>query len=520
MIMPKYRESETQTRTGERKKKIAQLVIARLEGRDVHDRFPYYENLVRQGIGGFIVFGGELKGVRRAIRKLQRMAEIPLFIASDLEQGLGQQISGGTTFPPAMAIASAINTKDRNDRALLKKGIHCIAGEAEAVGINVIFSPVLDINTNPENPIICTRAFSGTPDKVTWFGREFIRGFQSHGLIACAKHFPGHGDTDRDSHRELPVVRADKKRLFRIELFPFIHAVKAGVRMIMVGHLKVPALDKRYAASLSSRIITGLLKEKMGFTGLIVTDAMNMHAVSKDDLRSERKACASALKAGSDILLHPDRPEELIDYISSQWRNIETAVNRSYKKVTREKKRMIKSIALSGSGNRIGIRSSSDTALELARKSIRTIPAHPRCITGKTGKTGKGGNMVILLIDDDNTKSGNIFTRALLRRYPKARTFYMDNKSRGKGIRVLQAVKGKILIAAAFSRVSAWKGRSGLSGKLVSVLRKSVEASRTSVVTGFCCPYALYGIKADITIEAYSGEEFSQKAAAEKVCSL
>jgi beta-glucosidase-like glycosyl hydrolase len=517
MFMPKHRKPEIQTRNEERKRKIAQLVIARLEGRDVHDRISYYENLVSQGIGGFIVFGGELKGVRRAIKKLQKMAETPLFIASDLEQGLGQQVNGGTTFPPAMAIANAINTKDRNDRVLLKRGIHSIAEEAKSAGFNVIFSPVLDINTNPGNPIICTRAFSSTPDKVAWFGREFIRGFQSHGLIACAKHFPGHGDTDKDSHRELPVVRADKKRLFKVELFPFIHAVKAGVRMIMVGHLKVPVLDKRYAASLSSRIITGLLREKMKFRGLIVTDAMNMHAVSKDDLSSERKACASALNAGSDILLHPGRPAEVIDYLSSQWRNIETAVNRSYQKVMREKKRMIKSIALSDSGNRIGIQSSRETAFELARKSIRTIPAHPSCITGKTGK---GGNTVILVIDDDNTESGTVFSGALLKNFPKARTFYIDNKFRGKGIRVLQAVQGKILIAAVFSRVSAWKGRSGLSSKLFSVLSKSVEASRTSVVTGFCCPYALNRIKADIIIEAFSGEEFSQKAAAEKICSL
>jgi beta-glucosidase-like glycosyl hydrolase len=518
MVMQKHLKSKTQIGSSEeRKKRIAQLVIARLEGRDVQDRFPYYEDLVRKGIGGFIVFGGELKVVRSVIKKLQIMAETPLFIASDLEQGLGQQITGGTTFPPAMAIANSINTEDRNDRTLLRRGVRAIAGEARAAGINVIFSPVLDINTNLKNPIICTRSFSDDPEIVAWFGMEFIKGFQKNGLIACAKHFPGHGDTDRDSHSELPVVRANMKRLSLIELYPFTKAVKAGVKMIMVGHLKVPALDSRNAASLSSKIVTGLLREEMKFKGLVITDAMNMHAVSKDDFRSELKACASALIAGSDIILHPDRPEKVIDYLSLQWPAIERAVNRSYQRVINAKKQMIRAVPLSKSVFRIGMKSSRETAREIVQRSVRVIPDG---IPQFTVTMGKGENLVILTIDDDNSKSGESFERTLLKRMPKAKTFYLDNQFRGNLTKVIRSVSDRILIVGVFSKISAWKGRSGLSRNLFTLLQRGIEASEKSVVIKFCCPYAIDGIKADITIEAYSGDEPSQMAAAEKVFGL
>jgi beta-glucosidase-like glycosyl hydrolase len=163
--------------------KIAQIVIARLDGKNLKRRLPYYEELVERGIGGFILFGGEKKEIKYAIKALQKKAQIPLFIGSDLEQGLGQHIDGGTLFPPALAFARAINREKRKDLLLLRKAVHIIAGEARAVGINIVFSPVLDVNTNPENPIICTRAFGDDPERVAWFGREFIKAMEIHPVI-------------------------------------------------------------------------------------------------------------------------------------------------------------------------------------------------------------------------------------------------------------------------------------------------------------------------------------------------
>ena len=532
----------------DKKKKIAQLIIARLDGKDINKKFRYYQSLVKKGIGGCIIFGGKLKEVCAAIKKLQDSAEIPLFIASDLEQGLGQHIEGGTLFPPAMSIGQAINPKNRNDIALLRKSISIIAQETKAAGINTIFAPVLDVNTNPKNPIICTRAFSDNPQKVAWFGNEFIKGFQKHGIIACAKHFPGHGDTIKDSHKELPVVKADIKRLRNIELYPFSQAVKAGIKMIMLGHLKVPALDSKFPSSLSQKTVHGLLRERMRFKGLVITDAMNMHAIRY----GEEKACLMALNAGANIILHPSNPEKIIDYLSSRWDEIRTRVEESVRRIVKVKSEINSVQRTAYSIQRIGAKAHWETAKELTQKSIKIIPknktslfchaeldsasketlkqACPEEILNRVqndtfrvqGDTFKvfSKQIVVLIIDDDNNNSGKPFINALKKRYKKIKSFYVDNKTPLYPPLVREELKGggKPIIIAVFSKISAWKGRSGLSSKLKTILEKSVRASGYSVIVGFCCPYSLSDIKADAVINAYSGSKLAQEAAAKILC--
>jgi beta-glucosidase-like glycosyl hydrolase len=498
------------------KEKIAQLVIARLDGGEINKRYRNYESLVKRGIGGFIVFGGRAKDLSGKIKRLQKSADVPLFIGSDLEQGLGQQIEGGTVFPPAMAVSQAVNTDSRGDVSLLKKAVGIIAGEARAAGINVIFSPVLDINTNPDNPIICTRAFSDKPGRVAWFGNEFIKGFQREGIIACAKHFPGHGDTAVDSHRELPVIHADMKRLSSTELYPFARAVKAGVKMIMVGHLKVPVLDPGLPSSLSQRVIQGMLRQEMGFKGLVITDAMNMHGVRGGGRGSEEEACLHALNAGADILLHPGDPDRVIDYLLSRKGEIMEAVERSFKRVIRAKRRLATATLKTLAVKRIGLKSSLETAQELARKSVRMIPPSPRLLK-RSGDLLK--NTVVLVIDDDNSRSGDVFVRSIRNSYPGAGFIYIDNSYRGSVKGILGRVSDRTLITAVFSKVSAWKGRSGLSTRLSDILSKVLSSSRHSIIAGFCCPYVLRSFRADVVIKAYSGEGFSQEAAADMICS-
>jgi beta-glucosidase-like glycosyl hydrolase len=527
-------------------KKIAQLIIARLDGRDINRKFNYYQSLVKKGIGGFIVFGGKLKEVRNGIRKLQSIAEIPLFIASDLEQGLGQHIEGGTLFPPAMAVGQAINPKNKKDIILLRKSINIIAREAKAAGINIIFAPVLDVNTNPQNPIICTRAFSDNPEKVAWFGKEVIRGFQKNGIIACGKHFPGHGDTIKDSHKELPVILADKKRLNNIELYPFFQAVKSGVKMIMLGHLKVPALDSKLPVTLSQKIIQGLLKEKMKFKGLVITDAMNMKALRM----AEEKACLMALNAGADIILHPGNPEEIMDYMSLNWDMISTRVEESVQRIVKVKAELNKVQRTAYSVQRIGAKSHWKIAKELTQKSIKIkgggviarnetprlslrVPIYRDEAISNSGQAPQSQKSrffataqndidkvkpVVLIIDDDNAKSGKPFVNALKKRYKKIKTFYVDNNSRLKNLSLVTRhpwVVDSSLIIAVFSKISAWKGRSGLSGSLENILKKAVKNSEYSVLAGFCCPYFLKKFNVDVIIEAYSDSEQAQEAVAE-----
>ncbi|GBE05201.1 MAG TPA: hypothetical protein ENH31_03850 [Nitrospirae bacterium] len=499
------------------RQKISQLVIARLDGGDIQKKFKYYRSLTRQGIGGFIVFGGGLKEVSRGIKRLQGDAGIPLFIASDLEQGLGQQIQGGTLFPPAMAVGRAINSKRRDDIRLLRRSVRIMADEIIAAGFNVVFSPVLDVNTNPKNPIICTRAYSDDPEEVAWFGKELIKGFQSRGLIACAKHFPGHGDTERDSHRELPVVKAGIKRLRNVELRPFAAAVKAGVTMVMVGHLKVPALDPKLPSTFSRKIIQRLLRDQMGFKGLVITDAMNMHAVSRYDpipggkrQEKERSACLNALKAGANILLHPRDPEEVIDFLYSHQDRIMPEVNRSLQRVLRIKKKIVNTLPLSAGIRRIGQRSHRETAFEMTERSINT--------DNEILAINKIFRAVILIIDDDDSRAGKRFAETIRDHYPGVKKLYVDNKRPADAGKILDKVKDRLLIAGVFSKISAWKGRSGLSVKLRSVLKKAVRTSGYSVVAGFCCPHVLRDIKADVVIRAYSGSEQAQEAVGKVIC--
>jgi beta-glucosidase-like glycosyl hydrolase len=486
--------------TEDKKKKISQLIIARLDGEKINKKFSYYQSLVKLGIGGFIVFGGRLNEVKEGIKKLQRSAEIPLFIASDLEQGLGQQINGGTLFPPAMAFAKAINQKDKDALNLLRKSIKIIAQEARATGVNVILSPVLDVNTNPKNPIICTRAFSDDPKMVAWFGKEFIKGFQRQGLIACAKHFPGHGDTDKDSHLELPTVKADMKRLWNIELYPFLEAIKAGVKMVMVGHLRVPSIDSKFPSSLSPRVIQGLLREKMGFKGLVITDAMNMRAVS-----GGKEACLRALNAGADILLHPDNPQEIIDYLYTRWDEIGQRIEESFQRILEEKKQLSRKKKLNF---RAGTNVNLNIAYKITQKSISLIKFREYVNALPKEK------LTILVIDDDNNMSGKPFINILKTHYRKIKTIYIDNRSQEDIKTILNFISDRVLIAAVFSKISPWKGRSGLSRKLRVLLKKAIKASRYSVIVGFCCPYFLAELKANAVIEAYGDSEFAQSIAA------
>jgi beta-N-acetylhexosaminidase len=223
-------------------------IIPRLNGGEIISRSSYYLSLVRKGVAGFIVFGGELNAVRKGVQRLQDEARLPLIIASDLEQGLGQQVTGGTLFPPAMAVAAAVKhvavlKSPKAAEVLLRRTYRAFAEEALYAGINTILAPVLDINTNPRNPIISIRAFGENAETVSFFGSRMIKTLQRNGIAACGKHFPGHGDTEIDSHIRLPRIDKNIARLKRVELRPFGEAIRSGVRMLMLGHLKVPAVD-------------------------------------------------------------------------------------------------------------------------------------------------------------------------------------------------------------------------------------------------------------------------------------
>jgi beta-glucosidase-like glycosyl hydrolase len=257
------------------------------------------------GVGGFIVFGGAVESVRRLTADLLRRAGRPLLIAGDLERGAGQQVAGLTQFPPPLALASL------GDAAVVRWAGAVTAQEARAVGINWVFAPVADLDVLPANPIVQTRAFGSDPDQVASLVRSWIEGCQAAGALACAKHFPGHGRTTVDSHMALPVVAEDAETLRDADLLPFAIAVECGVASVMTAHVAYPALDPSGLPATLSRTIMAELRDRLGYDGVVVTDALIMDAALVG--RRESDAAIEAIQAGVDLLLYPNDARRVRD---------------------------------------------------------------------------------------------------------------------------------------------------------------------------------------------------------------
>ncbi|MDX2249339.1 MAG: glycoside hydrolase family 3 N-terminal domain-containing protein [Bacteroidia bacterium] len=280
--------------------KIGQLfMLATFSNKD-EAHYQYIDKLITsQRLGGLIFMQGDPESQARLVNRYQKLSPIPLLIAQDAEWGLGMRLKGTKNYPKNMTLGAI-----RNDSLLYKMGAS-MASELRAVGVTVNFAPDVDVNNNPANPVINYRSFGENKYNVARKGVMISHGMQDNGVLACAKHFPGHGDTDADSHFDLPVIPHDITRLDTLELYPFSRLMEAGIAAVMVGHLYVPALDStpNVATSISRRVVHGLLRDSMGYEGLIFTDALNMHGVAKYYPGGE--VALRAFQAGNDVLLFP-----------------------------------------------------------------------------------------------------------------------------------------------------------------------------------------------------------------------
>ena len=249
------------------------------------------------GVGGFILFGGTRDAVAALTHGLQQRAGRPLLLGSDLERGAGQQVHGLTEFPPPGALGFL------GDRDATYAAAAMTATEARAVGITWAFAPVCDLDVEPKNPIVQTRSFGADAQVVGGQAAAWIRGCQEHGVLACAKHFPGHGRTTTDSHEGLPVVEVPAAELQQTDCAPFAAAVQAGVGSVMPAHVAYPAWDATGSAATFSKPILGYLRDTIRFDGLVVTDAFIMAAATA--AAPEGAAAAAAVMAGCDMLLYP-----------------------------------------------------------------------------------------------------------------------------------------------------------------------------------------------------------------------
>jgi beta-N-acetylhexosaminidase len=279
------------------KEKVGQLFMLGFVGTSVSKEWARVMSEYQPG--GIILFSRNLESRDQIVHltnDLQKRATEPLLIAIDQEGGRVSRLPKGfTIFPPAETVGQCHSTDTAYAAAA------ATARELRAVGINMNMAPVLDVNSNPQNPIIGDRAFGATPTEVCEYGLATMAGLQDNGVVACGKHFPGHGDTTKDSHKELPVVTASLDRLRDVELRPFRHAIENGLASLMTAHVLYESLDAEYPATLSTLILRSLLREDLDFDGLLLTDDLEMHAIL--DHYGVEEAAIRAFIAGADILL-------------------------------------------------------------------------------------------------------------------------------------------------------------------------------------------------------------------------
>ncbi len=363
--------------------KIGQLFIIRAHT----DKSRNYERKVgelikKYQVGGVCFFQGGPVRQAKLTNTYQSLANVPLFVAQDAEWGLGMRLDSTISFPRNMTLGAMDN------KGLVYEIATEIAQHCKHIGVNMNFAPVADINNNPDNPVINSRSFGQNRIDVADNASMFMYGLQDNGVIATAKHFPGHGDTDTDSHKALPVINKSRQELDSLELLPFKHLIKNGVSAIMSAHLYVPALDssQKKATTLSKKVITELLRKKMNFDGLIITDALEMEGLT--DFDKPGKVAIEALKAGNDILLLPTDLKKSINAVKKAVKDSvlsEKSINEKVKRVLDYKQRYgihdsrrinTDNIpkALHGNIAKELIRKSAEHAVTLVKNSDQLIP--------------------------------------------------------------------------------------------------------------------------------------------------
>jgi beta-N-acetylhexosaminidase len=292
--------------------KIGQFfMVAAYSNREESHLKEVEDLVIKEKVGGIIFFQGERSNLKTAINRFQAKAKIPLLIGMDAEWGVQMRLFGEERFPYAYTIGAA------DDVELTERIAAMMAQECREIGIHINFAPDADVNSNPDNPVIGFRSFGENPRKVAGHVAATVRGMEQNGVMTSIKHFPGHGNTDTDSHLELPKVNQSLKTIQAIDFYPFREGIHAGASTVMVAHLNVPALDKSGTpSSLSKRVIKGYLQDTLGFKGLVVSDALNMKAVA--DRYGKTEVVVRAFEAGCDILLFPESVHDAIEAIAKK----------------------------------------------------------------------------------------------------------------------------------------------------------------------------------------------------------
>lgn len=481
--------------------KVAQLFCLALPSTP-EARQAACDDLKAHAWGGYIF--DRRRDDRELLDRLRAAAPFPLLVAADLEMGAGQHLAEATSFPHAMAFGAT------GDADLARRLGRLTALEARRAGINWVLAPVADVNSNPDNPIINVRSFGGDPERVAAFVAAFVRGCQEHGAIACAKHFPGHGDTSEDSHSRLATVRAAAQRLSALEWVPFRAAIAAGVESIMSAHLAVPALDPSgRPATLSAPILTDGLRGALGYEGLVVSDALNMGGVA--GAMAPERVAVEALKAGCDVLLMPPEPERALAAVLAAVASgelDEARIDRSLARVLALKARVQTPLLdLDPAALR---EEAQQLAREVARGALSVVSARAGALPLDLSDA-----FHLVLDDDDDPGAFGPWAQALAARGLPAPAVLRRASEPADGEAIASSLRpGQPVLCAVFSTIKAWKERLGLAPAHAELLERLADAGHPVVVVSLSNPYLSNQLPgAAAVVCAYSDHPASQHAA-------
>ncbi len=477
------------------------------------------EKIQRFHVGGFHVFGGTERApsvlldpnygtvilgqpleAASILNRLQALSALPLLNTADFEAGVGFRISGATVFPRQMAVGAA------GDEQLAFNAARVTATEARALGVHVDFSPLADVNNNARNPVINTRSFGEEPDAVGRMAAAYVRGLHAGGMLATLKHFPGHGDTDVDSHLGLPIITQPRDRLDKVELPPFRAGIASGADAVMTGHIELPALDGGdfSPASLSQPIITGLLRGEMKFEGLVYTDSMGMDAVTRK--LSPGDAAVRAVKAGNDVVLNsPDDAAAFAGIKSAVERGDipATQIDQSVRRILRAKARLglhrNRFVSLDDVPKQVGGRQNAMVAQELGAKAITLVRDDRNQVPMRAPR--EASVLYLSVLDYPSgwriAAPSRTMIPELRQRWPNVTAIELSDRSTTSEIDLVRASAARYdaIVAGVFVRAASASGRQDLPAPLAKLLgdigRATARTPKPFVTIFFGNPYAV-----------------------------
>ena len=492
-------------------KDLPQLLIPALVA-DADGRFttarPVAHAALALGVGGFVLYGGDQESVRALTKELQQRSRTPLLLGADLERGAGQQFAGATGLPPLAALAWL------DDLEALRRAARLTAREARTMGVNWNFAPVCDLDLQPDNPVLGTRALGSDPELVARRAVAWIEACQAEGVVACAKHFPGHGRTAGDSHVELPVVDAGRDTLHASDLVPFRAAFAAGVASLMTAHVAYPALDPSgLPATLSRELLTWLLRQQLRYDGLVVADTLSMHGVLAAVGGDEGEAAVQAVAAGCDVLLAPGD-------VAATAAALERALadrRLDPVRVQQSVRRRLKWAQWAAPPNDWRRPMAADAAwgAQLADRAVHVVRGAPQPIPARPGA------VVEVAIVDDDLHAEHPESARLARGHLRE-AMLETLRTAGVAVRPVDAptpAASTPLVVALFGEVRPWKARAGYAGASLARVRTLGEAARAlgrgTTLVQFGDPRLAAALPAEVDVVcAWSGDRAMQQAAA------